>query len=155
MRALNRGPCAYRFRTGADLQGHHCRRGASRARRYDLMSLSLLIVDDHVAFRGFAISLFEAQGFAVAGAAGDGESALKQVERLRPDVVLVDVQLPGIDGFEVASRLSRRSVPPRVVLTSSREAADYGERLRAAPVLGFIPKRALSGPALAALVGEG
>jgi two-component system response regulator EvgA len=118
------------------------------------MSLSLLIVDDHAAFRSFAVSLFRAHGFAVAGAADDGESALTQVARLLPDVVLVDVQLPGIDGFEVASRLSRRTVPPQVVLTSSREAGDFGERLQRAPVLGFIPKRALSGPALAALVGD-
>lgn len=116
------------------------------------MTLSLLIVDDNEAFRDLISALLAAQGFEVAGAAPDGESALALVELLRPDIVLLDVQLPGIDGFEVARSLSRRTSPPRVVLTSTREEADYGERLRCAPVLGFIPKRELSGPVLASLV---
>ncbi|MDQ3677803.1 MAG: response regulator [Actinomycetota bacterium] len=119
------------------------------------MGLSLLIVDDHPGFRDLAYSLLGEQGFDVTGEAQDGESALAQVERLRPDVVLLDIQLPGIDGFEVASSLNRHPSRPRVVLTSSREAADYGERLRQAPVLGFIAKRDLSGPALSALVKGG
>jgi DNA-binding NarL/FixJ family response regulator len=118
------------------------------------MCPSLLIVDDHASFRGFARSLLGEQGFDVAGEAEDGESALEQVERLQPDVVLLDVQLPGIDGFEVAYRLSLGARPPRVVLTSSREAADYGDRLLLAPVLGFIAKRELSGPALVELVRD-
>jgi DNA-binding NarL/FixJ family response regulator len=118
------------------------------------MSLSLLIVDDHPGFRGLAQALLGAEGFDVTGAAADGETALAEVQRLRPDVVLLDIQLPGIDGFEVAASLSRQTFRPRIVLTSSREAADYGERLRLAPVRGFIPKRALSGPALAALVAD-
>jgi len=118
------------------------------------MALSLLIVDDHAGFRGSARRLFSEHGFDVTGAAADGESAIEQVGRLRPDVVLLDIQLPGIDGFEVARCLSRQTFAPRVVLTSSRDAAAYGERLRCAPVLGFIPKHELSGPALAALVGE-
>lgn len=127
--------------------------GGGHVRDDGSMAVSLLIVDDHPGFLGFATSLLRRQGFDVAGGAADGESALEQVERLRPDVVLIDVQLPGIDGFEVASLLSRRSVPPHVVLTSSREAADFGERLRTAPVLGFIPKRDLADGTLAELVG--
>lgn len=119
------------------------------------MALSLLIVDDHEAFRELASALLAGQGFDVAGEANDGESALALVELLHPDVVLLDVQLPGIDGFEVARSLSRRASPPRVVLTSAREEADYGERVRNAPVLGFVPKRELSGPVLAALVAGG
>lgn len=118
------------------------------------MALSLLIVDDHAGFRVSARRLFSAHGFEVAGEAQSGESALEQVGRLRPDVVLLDVQLPGMDGFEVALTLSRRPHAPRVVLTSSRDATAYGERLRSAPVLGFIPKHELSGRALAAMVGE-
>jgi DNA-binding NarL/FixJ family response regulator len=119
------------------------------------MAFSLLIVDDHEAFRDLASALLVAQGFEVAGEAQDGESALALVELLRPDIVLLDVQLPGIDGFEVARSLSRRASPPRVVLTSTRDEADYGDRLRRAPVLGFIPKRDLSGRAFAALVAGG
>lgn len=117
------------------------------------MSPSLLIVDDHASFRAFAQTMLSAEGFEVTGEAEDGESALEQVDRLHPDVVLLDVQLPGIDGFEVALRLSRQASPPRVVLTSSREATDYGERLLRAPISGFIPKQELSGAMLSALVG--
>jgi len=118
------------------------------------MPPSLLIVDDHASFREFAHTLLGAAGFEVAGEAHDGEDALAQADLLHPDIVLLDVQLPGMDGFEVALRLSRLTSPPRVVLTSSREASDYGERLRQAPVLGFVPKGELSGATLAALLGD-
>lgn len=115
---------------------------------------SLLIVDDHASFRGFAHSMLSAEGFDVTGEASGGEEALAEVERLHPDVVLLDVQLPGMDGFEIAERLSLRTFPPRVVLTSSREAGEYGERLRTSPADGFIPKHELSGAALAAVLAQ-
>jgi CheY-like chemotaxis protein len=109
------------------------------------MTPTLLIVDDHPEFRNFARMLLDAEGFAVVGEAADGESALDAVRAQRPDVVLVDVQLPGIDGFEVARHLAASEQPPQVVLTSSRERSDYGSRL-ADQV--FLPKRELSGEAL-------
>lgn len=115
---------------------------------------SLLIVDDHASFRGFAHSMLSAEGFEVTGEAASGEEALLEVERLHPDVVLVDVQLPGLDGFEIAERLSLRAFPPRVVLTSSREASDDGERLRHSAADGFIPKHELSGAALTAILAQ-
>jgi DNA-binding NarL/FixJ family response regulator len=96
--------------------------------------------------------LLSSEGFDVTGEAADGESALDAAESLQPDVVLLDVQLPGIDGFEVASRLAANGNGPVVVLTSSREASDYGSRLTGSPARGFIPKQDLSGSALAALV---
>ena len=114
------------------------------------MSPSLLIVDDHDGFRRFARQLLTADGFDVTGDAPDGESALEAVGRLHPDVVLLDVQLPGIDGFEVAQRLAEGPDAPVVVLTSIRDASDYGTRLQAAPVSGFLPKQELSGTALCA-----
>ena len=114
--------------------------------------MSLLIVDDLPEFRSFARELLSADGFEVAGEAEDGESAVAAAETLHPDVVLLDVQLPGIDGFEVARRLAALANPPRVVLTSSRQARDYGSKLAGSPVLGFIPKQDLSGEALHALV---
>lgn len=113
----------------------------------------MLIVDDHDDFRRSASALLEAEGFAVVGGAADGVAALAAVERLRPEVVLLDIQLPDLDGFTVAERLAAAPDPPRVVLISSREAAAYGPRLRAAPARGFLAKRELSGAALAALVG--
>ena len=114
---------------------------------------TVLIVDDHPEFRESASALLEAEGFTVIAEAADGDEAIAAVERLRPQVVLLDVQLPGLDGFAVAERLAAGPDPPRVVLISSREAASYGPRLEAAAARGFIPKRALSGAALAALVG--
>jgi DNA-binding NarL/FixJ family response regulator len=111
---------------------------------------TLLIVDDHQAFRSFARTLLGAEGFDVTGEAADGESALDAIHRRRFDVVLLDVQLPGIDGFEVAQRVAESPHPPAVVMTSTRDAADYGSRLAGAPVRGFVPKQELSGAALTA-----
>jgi DNA-binding NarL/FixJ family response regulator len=113
----------------------------------------VLIVDDHDGFRESARALLEAEGFAVVGDAADGAAALASALRLRPDVVLLDVQLPDVDGFAVAERLAALHEPPRVVLISSRDAAAYGPRLDAAPACGFLVKRELSGAAVAALVG--
>jgi DNA-binding NarL/FixJ family response regulator len=118
------------------------------------MTRTLFIVDDHPQFRSFARALLDAEGFDVTGEAEDGETAVEAVERLNPDVVLLDIQLPGIDGFEVAERLARLPGGPRVVLTSSREATDYGTRISDAPVRGFIAKRELSGQNLVALVAS-
>ena len=86
------------------------------------MRTRVLIVDDHDGFRASARALLEAEGFAVVGEAADGIGALAAVERLRPDVVLLDVQLPDLDGFAVAERLAAAPDPPRVVLISSRDA---------------------------------
>jgi DNA-binding NarL/FixJ family response regulator len=117
------------------------------------MRRTVLIVDDHDAFRESASALLEAEGFTVVGHAAGGGDAIAQAERLRPQVVLLDIQLPDLDGFAVAERLTALPDPPRVVLISSRDARAYGPRLGAAPARGFITKRELSGEALAALVG--
>jgi DNA-binding NarL/FixJ family response regulator len=113
---------------------------------------TVLIVDDHEGFRRSATALLLAEGFDVVGSAADGAGALELAGTLRPDVVLLDVQLPNEDGFVVAEELAATPDPPQVVLISSREAAAYGPRLHAAPARGFIAKRDLSGAALAALV---
>jgi DNA-binding NarL/FixJ family response regulator len=114
---------------------------------------TVLIVDDHDGFRDSARALLEAEGFAVVGGAADAAAALAAVQRLRPQVVLLDVQLPDVDGFAVAEQLAAAPDPPRVVLISSRDAAAYGPRLDAVPACGFLAKRELSGASLAALVG--
>jgi DNA-binding NarL/FixJ family response regulator len=112
---------------------------------------SVLIVDDHAEFRRLARELLEAEGFEVVGEATDGKSALTEVVRLRPALVLLDIQLPDVDGFEVAARLADGAHPPAVVLTSSRTASSYRRRLAESDVRGFIAKSELSGEALAAL----
>ncbi|HEX5950517.1 MAG TPA: response regulator transcription factor [Actinomycetota bacterium] len=116
------------------------------------MRPTVLIVDDHEAFRSSARALLEAEGFDVVGESADGGSALRAVSDLRPQVVLLDIQLPDMDGFAVASRLAESIDPPAVVLTSSRDASAYGTRLRETPSRGFIAKGRLSGEALAALI---
>jgi DNA-binding NarL/FixJ family response regulator len=116
------------------------------------MRATVLIVDDHEEYRRSASALLEAEGFAVVGEAADGAAAIEAAERLRPKVVLVDIQLPDVDGLQLAQQLAATADPPDVVLISSREAAAYGSRLDAAPARGFIAKRELSGAALASLV---
>lgn len=114
----------------------------------------MLIVDDHAGFRRFARRLLEAGGYTVVGEAADGASALAAVEQLRPDLVLLDVLLPDIDGFAVAEQLVEESKGPVVILTSSREAADFGSRLEKSRAQGFIHKGDLSRAALAAFAGD-
>lgn len=109
------------------------------------VALRVLIVDDHEGFRAAAGRLARAAGLDVVGEACDGEAALALAATLRPDVVLLDVQLPGIDGFDVAARLSGT----RVVLVSSASPAALRRRL-ARTTAAFIPKTDLTVPALRA-----
>ena len=112
----------------------------------------MLIVDDHAGFRSTARRLLETSGYEVVGEAPDGESALDAARELGPDVVLLDVQLPGIDGFETARRLTAGDSRPAVVLTSTRAAADFGPLVAESGARGFVPKAELSARAIAGLV---
>jgi DNA-binding NarL/FixJ family response regulator len=113
---------------------------------------TVLIVDDHAGFRATARVLLEAEGFEVVGEAENGVAALQAVAELHPDVVLLDVNLPDFDGFEVASRLKRNGDGPAIVLTSSRDASDFGPLVAQSGARGFVPKAELSGGALARLI---
>jgi DNA-binding NarL/FixJ family response regulator len=113
---------------------------------------TVLIVDDHPSFRATARAILEADGFEVVGEAEDGASALEAVHRLRPDVVLLDVQLPDMDGFTVATALGSNGYMPTIVLTSSRDAADFGPLVSECGARGFVPKAELSGAALHAVL---
>jgi DNA-binding NarL/FixJ family response regulator len=117
------------------------------------MGRTVLIVDDHSGFRAAARALLEAGGFDVVGEAADGASALAAAAELQPEIVLLDIQLPDIDGFAIAERLGEDDAPPAIVLTSSRDVASFRRRLAAQPAWGFIAKSELSGDALAAAVG--
>jgi DNA-binding NarL/FixJ family response regulator len=116
------------------------------------MSKTVLIVDDHQGFRAGARALLEADGHQVVGEAADGESAIEQARRLRPQVVLLDIQLPGIDGFAVAERLAAEPVPPAVVLVSSRGRGAYRAKLATTSARAFITKEELSGECMASLL---
>jgi CheY-like chemotaxis protein len=104
---------------------------------------AILIVDDHDGFRALARVMLEAAGFTVTEAA-TGAEATEAAERVRPSLVLLDIQLPDFDGFEVARRLTARPGGPVIVLTSTRAASDYGGRVTASPAAGFLPKDELS-----------
>jgi DNA-binding NarL/FixJ family response regulator len=112
------------------------------------VSVTVLVVDDHADFRASARALLEADGFTVIGEAADGHAALAAARKLRPSVVLLDIQLPLLDGFAVADRLGRDPDGPAVVLISSRDARAYGRRLDSSTAIAFIPKSDLSGAAL-------
>lgn len=117
------------------------------------MPTSVLIVDDHPGFRASARRMLEASGYTVVGEAADGTSAITAVDELDPDLVLLDVQLPDIDGFEVAARLRMLGTDTEIVLTSSRDSSDFGTAIEESSVLGFIAKGELSGSTLAAVTG--
>ena len=116
---------------------------------------TVLIVDDHPSFRANARALLQAEGFEVVGEAEDAAAAFAMVDELNPDIVLLDVQLPDGDGFDIAPRLGSNGHRPRIVLVSSRDRSDFGTLVDEAPVpvIGFIPKSELSGPRLAQLLG--
>jgi DNA-binding NarL/FixJ family response regulator len=109
---------------------------------------SILIVDDHETFRSFARALLESEGFDVLGESEDGASGIQAAASLRPDVVLLDVQLPDLTGFEVAQRLTADGSALPIILISSRDASSYGDQVESSGAVGFIPKAELSGAAI-------
>jgi DNA-binding NarL/FixJ family response regulator len=115
-------------------------------------TLTVVIVDDHPSFRAVAQMVLETDGFAVVGTATDGESGVASTLRLAPDVVLLDVELPDIDGFEVAARLRQAGSTSEIVLASSREGFDFGSRVAESGARGFVTKAELTGDAIRALL---
>jgi two-component system response regulator EvgA len=116
------------------------------------MPRTVLIVDDHASFRNAARMLLELEGYEVVGEAVDGEDGVRRARELTPDFVLLDVQLPGMNGFEVAARLTAEPDAPSIVLTSSHDSADFGQLIAGSGARGFIPKAELSGERIAALL---
>jgi len=113
---------------------------------------TLVVVDDHARFRAAVAERLTAAGWRVVGEAATGAAAIDVIARLAPDVVLLDVVLPDMDGFAVADRLAAAGSMSAVVLTSGHDRGDFAGRIQAAPVRGFLPKEKISGPALATLL---
>jgi CheY-like chemotaxis protein len=116
------------------------------------MVRTILIVDDQASFRSLARSMLEAEGFVVVGEAADGATAVARARSLRPDLVLLDIQLPDLDGFAVCEQLAGDPDPPPIVLTSTRPVSSYRRRLGTSSARGFIAKSELTGSALGAFV---
>src|SRR5215210_305508 len=116
------------------------------------MPCRVLLVDDNSDFRTVARQLLERHGFLVVAEAQTGVSGIARAQEHRPDLVLLDVQLPDIDGFEVAARLSRLEVPVDVILTSSLDDSDFGALVACSAALGFVPKAELSASAIETLL---
>lgn len=133
------------LRAGTDLSSHA---------RWDHVPMCprVLIVDDHDGFRAWARAVLVADGYEVVGEAIDGSEGLKEALRLQPDLAVVDIQLPDIDGLEVARLLSLEVTGLAVILVSSRDAADYGGLVEESTARGFLNKDRLSGDALRTLL---
>jgi DNA-binding NarL/FixJ family response regulator len=116
------------------------------------MDTTVLVVDDHSSFRASARRVLETEGYRVVGEAADGESAVTRVRELRPQLVLVDVYLPDINGFEVAALLAALDAAPIVVLISSHDRAELEPFVPGSGARGFLPKDQLSREALEELV---
>jgi DNA-binding NarL/FixJ family response regulator len=114
---------------------------------------TVLVIDDHGGFRATARRLLEREGWCVVGEAADGQTGLAATAALTPDVVLLDIGLPDVDGFEVAERLAAVDGAPSIVLISSRDAETYRDRVRTSPARGFLAKHELDGAILRSLVG--
>jgi DNA-binding NarL/FixJ family response regulator len=112
---------------------------------------TVLIVDDHAPFRHAAREFLTGEGYEVVGEAADGASAVTETLRLAPELVLLDVQLPDADGFDVARRLHDAGHHGATILVSGREGG-YRRRIADSPALGFIAKGDLTAAALAGLL---
>lgn len=117
------------------------------------MALGCLIVDDSEAFLASASRLLSAQGLEVVGRVSSGAEALRLAQMLEPDVALVDVQLGGEDGIEVARGLAAAAPTTRVILISSHSQDELAELIADSPAVGFLPKAALGAEAIAELLG--
>lgn len=113
---------------------------------------SVIIVDDHEGFRLSARRLLQTEGYDVIGEADDGASAIRLARELAPEVMVVDVHLPDIDGFTLAAELAAVEPAPRIVLVSSHDSSDFGPLVQRSPAVGFVSKGELSGGALERLL---
>jgi len=118
------------------------------------VSPTVLIIDDHAAFRVGVRALLAVDGYDVIGEAVDGQSGLDAAAALQPEVVLLDVRLPDMDGFAVADALAARNSETAVVITSSSDDPLYPQRALGSGARGFVAKHDVSGRTLDRLLAE-
>ena len=119
------------------------------------MAETVLVVDDHSGFRASARELLEAEGFEVVGEAVDAASGIEATRALHPDIVLLDVQLPDVDGIRASQEVIWVNGDSDVILISACDISDLRRALAESPALGLIPKSELSGDAIRALLKRG
>lgn len=112
------------------------------------MAVTILIVDDHDGFRAWARQMLEREGLVVVGEASSGAGAVRAARSLLPDLVLLDVRLPDVNGFAVADQMATAAHPPAIVMTSSHDPSDFRRRMETSPARGFVAKSELSRAAL-------
>ena len=116
------------------------------------MRRRILVVDDNAAFRGALSQVLDTDCFVVTATAATGASGVQLAREHEPDLVIVDVQLPDTDGFDVAEQLAGLDLPLEVILTSGLDSSDLGTLVAASSARGFIPKAELSAQAIDALL---
>ena len=119
-----------------------------------MAGLGVLIVDDNWLFAEAARDRLEREGLRVVGVAATSAEALRRAEKLRPEVVLVDLMLGGESGFELARQLAahHRDGGPAVILISTYSAADFARPIAESPAAGFLPKQELSADAIRRII---
>src|SRR5690348_12658194 len=117
------------------------------------MTIRCLIVDDNSHFGADARSLLEGEGIEVVGIAPSGDEAVRLAQAHRPDVALVDISLGGESGFDVAGRLADGAPGLAVILISTYDEREFGDRIAASPAVGFIPKASLHSESVRRLLG--
>jgi DNA-binding NarL/FixJ family response regulator len=116
------------------------------------MRRRILVIDDNDTFRGALGRVLETDCFVVVAGATSGARGVQLAREQKPDLAIVDVQLPDTDGFEVAEQLARLDPAPAVILTSGLDGSDFGTLVTDSPARGFIPKAELSVAAIEALL---
>lgn len=116
------------------------------------MDVRCLIVDDSPRFLTASSSLLASQGLTVVGVASSAAQALELVAALQPDVTLVDIDLGGESGLDVARRLSALASPPPIILISTHDEQDFAGLIAASPAIGFLSKMDLSAEAIRSLL---
>ena len=125
------------------------------ASRTTVATYRIMLVDDSRSFLDSASALLEAvPGFEVVARLRSAEDALAELRFARPDVVIVDVHMPGMSGLEAARRIKTRPNPPRVLLTTVHDGPEYQRAAAAVGADGFVPKSEFGARILAAIVGE-
>lgn len=118
------------------------------------MHLRCLLVDDNDAFLNAASVLLEREGVTVAGIASTIAEALRQIEALRPDVILIDIGLGDESGFDLARRVARNGSSATIIMISTRAGADYADLIAEGPAAGFLAKSELSARGIGQLYGH-